>query len=270
MKPNVINFHFIDHCNYKCKYCFVKKENKMLSFRECKEVVDNIYNYFLTEGITNGRINLVGGEIFLAPYLQQLIDYIHAKDIKISIVTNGYLLTEEFIKVNEEKIETIGISVDSLKLETNLKIGRCCANRTLSPIKLIHICKLIKNSNIKLKINHCISKYNMDEDISNFIKLICPDRFKVFQMTVIEGINTNSRDMQISNQEFNEVSKKYEELGGVIETEETMKDSYLMVDSNGNFYVDKENKPIGNLMQTSFRKLVFASNLNYNHYSLRY
>ena len=27
IKPNVVNLHFIDFCNYKCAYCFVKKEN---------------------------------------------------------------------------------------------------------------------------------------------------------------------------------------------------------------------------------------------------
>ena len=31
-----INFHFIDKCNYKCKHCFVKKEQNELSMNEIK------------------------------------------------------------------------------------------------------------------------------------------------------------------------------------------------------------------------------------------
>ena len=41
-KPNVVNFHFIDYCNYSCKYCFAKKENKMLSLEKVKEIINNI------------------------------------------------------------------------------------------------------------------------------------------------------------------------------------------------------------------------------------
>lgn len=270
MKPNVINFHFIDHCNYKCKYCFVKKENKMLSLDECKQVVDNIQSYFKKESISGGRINLVGGEIFLAPYLQQLIDYIVLNGIKVSIVTNGALLTEEFIDKNKGKIETIGISVDSLNCFTNIRIGRCCTSKTLTKKRLLEVCLWIKNAGIKLKINHCISKYNVNEDISNFIKEINPNRFKVFQMTIIDGINEKLKDMQVNEDAFLEAASKYIGIGGIIETEETMKDSYLMVDSKGEFYVDKENKPIGNLLKARFSDLIPMSNLNSNHFALRY
>ena len=270
MKPNVINFHFIDYCNYHCKYCFVKKENKMLSLDECKQVVDNIQAYFKKECIINGRINLVGGEIFLAPYLQQLIDYIVLKGIKVSIVTNGALLTEEFIDQNKGKIETIGISVDSLNCFTNIRIGRCCTSKTLTKKRLYEVCTWIKNSGIKLKINHCISKYNVNEDIRSFINDIRPDRFKVFQMTIIEGINEKLKDMQVTEKEFLEAASKYVSIDGIIETEETMKDSYLMVNSKGEFYVDKEKEPIGNLLKARFSDLILVSNLNNDNFALRY
>ena len=41
-KPNVVNLHFIDHCNYSCRYCFVKKESKMLSLENIKIIINNI------------------------------------------------------------------------------------------------------------------------------------------------------------------------------------------------------------------------------------
>ena len=270
MKLNVINFHFIDYCNYSCKYCFVKKENKMLSLDECMKVVDNINDYFLANNISDGRINLVGGEVFIAKYLDELIDYIYKKNIKVSIVTNGFLLNESFIKRNSKKLDMIGISVDSLDNYTNLYIGRCANYACLCDKDLINLCEMIHKYGIKVKINHCMSKFNMYEDISEFIKKVKPDRFKVFQMTVIEGINDRVRPMQLSREEFLKLSKKYEDLGAVIEIDEAMKDSYLMVDSKGDFYVDKEKGVIGNLLENKFSDLVINSGINIKHYILRY
>lgn len=188
MNIDVINFHFTDNCNYHCYHCFVKKNNKEMSLENVKKVVDKIENYFLCENI-DGRINLVGGEVFCCHYLQEIIDYINMKHIKVSLVTNGSLMSDDFIVNNHNKLCSIGISVDSLVDKTNIKIGRCCKNITLKKEELIKKCGLIKSSNICLKINLCLSKNNIDEDISGFIEKVKPDRFKIFQMTVIEQIN---------------------------------------------------------------------------------
>lgn len=198
IKPKVVNFHFVDYCNYHCCYCFVKKANRMTSFLNIVNIVDNIAEYFKNIKV-RGRINLVGGEIFMCSYLQQIIDYIYSKDIDVSIVTNGYLLTKEFIEKNKMKICCIGISIDSLNSETNKLIGRCFNKQTLDENKLIYLCEIIKSNNIKLKINHCLSKFNYAEDISKFIEIIKPDRFKIFQMTVIDSINGKCKNMQLSN-----------------------------------------------------------------------
>ena len=208
IKPKVVNFHFVDYCNYHCCYCFVKKANRMTSFLNIVNIVDNIAEYFKNIKV-RGRINLVGGEIFMCSYLQQIIDYIYSKDIDVSIVTNGYLLTKKFIERNKRKICCIGISVDSLNPETNKLIGRCFNKQTLDKNKLINLCEIIKSNNIKLKINHCLSKFNCDEDISKFIEIIKPDRFKIFQMTIIDSINGKCKNIQLSNKEFESCCNKY-------------------------------------------------------------
>ena len=144
---NVINLHFTNCCNYGCIYCFAKSNinEKELSFDECKSVVNRIKDYFEENNIDDGRINLVGGEPLISPFINELIDYCFNKKIKVSIVTNGSLLTKEFIERNKNKLYMIGISIDSLNEETNEKIGRCCKNKNLNIVQLIEICKLIKD-----------------------------------------------------------------------------------------------------------------------------
>lgn len=269
IKPKVVNFHFVDYCNYHCCYCFVKKANRMTSFLNIVNIVDNIAEYFKNIKV-RGRINLVGGEIFMCSYLQQIIDYIYSKDIDVSIVTNGYLLTKKFIERNKRKICCIGISVDSLNPETNKLIGRCFNKQTLDKNKLINLCEIIKSNNIKLKINHCLSKFNCDEDISKFIEIIKPDRFKIFQMTIIDSINGKCKNIQLSNKEFESCCNKYKYMNPIIEHEEEMKSSYLMIDSDGNFFVDKSVAPIGNAITDNFTKMMTYADIDCVSYSKRY
>lgn len=270
-KPNVINLHFTDICNYSCCYCFVKKENKCLSLKQIKKIVDNIKKYF-DENELNGRINLVGGEVFLFNHLQKVIDYIYKANIKVSIVTNGSLLTKEFIINNKEKLETIGISVDSLNQETNLRIGRCCKKQVLSQEDLINICNCIKDNNIKLKINTCVSKLNLNEDLSNFILKINPDRYKIFQMMIVKGVNDSAQLYRISQEEFKQYCKKYSFLNPICENNNEMSNSYLIVDSKGNLCVDnnKNTSPIGNVLEDNFSDLILKSNLNIENFNKRY
>lgn len=269
IRPNVVNFHFVDYCNYKCCYCFVKKINRMCSFQDIKLIVDNLANYF-KERLLLGRINLVGGEVFMCSYLQQIIDYIYSKGIEVSIVTNGLLLTDEFLYNNINKVKCIGISVDSLHNKTNLAIGRCCGNKVLDEKTLINKCKLIKKLGYKLKINHCISKYNINEDISHFIENVEVDRFKIFQMTIVEGINDCCKEKQVSFNEFRNACNKYLKFCPIIEDESEMKSSYLMVDSSGDFYVDRSDAPVGNLIIESFIDLIDKTKLDVASYSKRY
>lgn len=268
-KPNIINLHFIDFCNYNCSYCFVKKENKILSLENIKTVIENISSYFIKNNLV-GRINLVGGEIFLCSYLQEIIDYICKLNIEVSIVTNGSLIDEKFIINNVGKIYTIGLSIDSLNENTNIKIGRCCKGKSITQDQLINICKNIKKNGIKLKINHCISKFNYNENIASFIEVVEPDRFKVFQMTVVEGINDLSKQNQISKEEFDFCCEKYKHLNPIIENEEEMSNSYLIIDSLGDFYCDKKNKPLGNLLKDSFDDLVNNLEIDIKSFKKRY
>lgn len=268
-KPNVVNLHFIDHCNYSCRYCFVKKESKMLSLENIKIIINNIKRYFEINKI-NGRINLVGGEVFICTYLQEIIDYINSLNIKVSLVTNGSLLTEEFIILNKEKIETIGISIDSIDEEINKKIGRCNNGNIIEFDKIVKLCRLIKNNEIKLKINLCLSKLNCNDDISEFISLVKPDRFKIFQMTIINGINNKSKNLQLSTNEFLKSVIKYKKFNPKIEKSKEMKNSYLMVDSKGYLYCNKEEIPLGNLLIEECNKLIEFSNIDIKSFNKRY
>ncbi|MBP5446282.1 MAG: viperin family antiviral radical SAM protein [Acholeplasmatales bacterium] len=258
-----VNLHFTDFCNFNCSHCFVKKENNELSFEQLKIVVDKISNYYRENNI-DGRINLAGGEPLLSRNIGNIIDYIYRKNIKVSIITNGYYLDESFIKSYGDKIDMIGISVDSLSFEGNMKIGRSYKANTLTREKIIYISSLIKGAGIRLKINTCLSKINCNEDFNLFINEIKPDRFKIFQMCCDET-NSNS----VSNEEVDvflkRINYKY-----VYESSKDMEKSYVIIDSLGNVSTNNFHNSNISIFDYSLQEAIDILEINYMDYLKRY
>ena len=118
-----------------------------------KKIIDNI-----SSAITVKRFNLAGGEPLAGEYIQQMIDYISNKGIACSIITNGSLLTTDFIRHNRRKLQMIGISVDAMDYADNMQIGRIDRHgKALSVGRLSKLAHDIHESGIKLKINTVVN-----------------------------------------------------------------------------------------------------------------
>ena len=59
----------------------------------------------------------------LYPALIDLVQYIRDKGIGVSIITNGILMTTEWVKKNASLFKTIGFSIDSFSENTNRELG---------------------------------------------------------------------------------------------------------------------------------------------------
>ncbi|MDR2494049.1 MAG: viperin family antiviral radical SAM protein [Spirochaetaceae bacterium] len=269
---NVFNLHFTDACNYHCSHCFVKRNNHGLSIEDIIGIINNTERYFLKNKIENGRINLAGGEPLIVKNIQDIIDIIFLKGIEVSLITNGSLLTEIFIKNNVGKISMIGISVDSLNNDTNKKIGRCDkSNKALSYKNLLKICKYIKYMKIKLKINICISRINLNENFFEFLTEVRPDRLKLLQMTIDEGVNDYSISNTISEKEFHDFCTDYNEFKPIIEPSNKIKDAYFIIDSEGNIGTSNaHNKAQYNLLNIELDSIISKIKINKNSYNDRY
>ena len=239
MESLTFNLHFTDLCNYHCKHCFVNKSGKELSLDEIKIIVDKLVDYKKTHNI-NIRVNLAGGEPLVSDNIQSIIDYIYESRLDVSIITNGYYLTEEFIVNNSNKLSMIGISVDSINHDTNLMIGRCCKGETLSKDKLVSLFKVIRQNGIKSKINTCITSNNVDEDINELLEEVQPDRIKVLRAYCEPCLSKYN----ITDEQWENAKKKYTDPRIVFEDNDFMKTGYLIIDSEGN--LSKNNLHITN------------------------
>ncbi|MFW6002633.1 MAG: viperin family antiviral radical SAM protein [archaeon] len=215
-EEKVLNFHLTDRCNFKCKHCFVNmQQEKELSLDKCKSIIDNIsdMNDFT-------RINLAGGEPLLVNHLQEVIDYIVKKGFRCSIITNGSKLDESFIKKNKDKLSMIGISIDSMDDNINKKIGR----KTIK--NLNHLCRSIKENEITLKVNICISKININCDFKEFLESVKPDRLKLFQLLPTPH-SKESKYLTVCDKEFKTVCNQLSKYNPICEDNDYMQKVYI-------------------------------------------
>ncbi|MGQ9848099.1 MAG: radical SAM protein [Bacteroidales bacterium] len=102
-------------CNANCKHCYEKFERKAknsLSTEEVKNIIDQFYKL---NGIL---IYFCSGEFLMRPDAIELISYARNKKILVSVVTNGLLLTDDYLKkLKEVDLNRLIVSLDSSNSE---------------------------------------------------------------------------------------------------------------------------------------------------------
>lgn len=231
-----VNFHLWKQCNMKCKFCFATfhdiKQTNLLSKEEGILLIQMIANAGFQ------KITFVGGEPTLCPWLEDLID--EAKDCGLTtmIVTNGSMLTDDFLKRNQKRLDWIGLSIDSLNTLVNEAVGRTIKG---SAIDYYSIVERINKYHYKLKINTVVNATNYFEDMNNFISFANPKRWKVMQVLPIQGQNDKYiEQFLITREKFMAFVNRHQNRSCMVdESNQDMINSYIMIDPFGRFFSDK-------------------------------
>lgn len=186
-------------CNFACPYCYEHNLPKsVMKPQTQQQMVDFINSHsFGKENIT---LNWHGGEPLVAFKTMQQIYSILEKQSKLpighsSMVSNGYLLTEEICKyLEEKKLDYIQITIDGNKNTHDktrvLKNGGSSFNRIIENIDMAT--ELMPNCRIGVRTN--IGRDNMDEYVDLYRQLTRRWKGKnctVYHAYVLDnGINT--------------------------------------------------------------------------------
>ncbi len=225
----VVNLHYTNRCNYRCRFCHSHFQKTPLTFDDWKKIIDNIMT-----GMEVERFNLAGGEPLACEYIQDMIDYISFKQVKCSIITNGSLLSEAFIRNNRHKLSMIGISVDGLSHLQNTRLGRIDkSGNDLSIERLQELATIIHGEDIKLKINTVVNAINYKDDFSNLIKMLAPERWKLLRMLHFDNANDSSKTLMISDDDFNAFAHRHQHLHPIVEDKNDIVNSYIVVTPEG-------------------------------------
>ena len=233
-----VNYHLWQACNMRCKYCFATFQDVKrtilpkghLPMDKSMILIEQLAEYGFK------KITFAGGEPTLCPWLGQLIAHAKRNGLTTMIVSNGSGITIEKLKLWKGYLDWITLSIDSSELETHDNIGRVSKTKVNYP----ELISLIKLYGYRFKINTVVNRFNFTEDLSDFIKLYGPERWKIFKVLQVDGQNSNSfREVMINDEEFNKflILNNVKNIRvAVIENNEDMRGSYVMIDPAGRFY----------------------------------
>ncbi len=159
------------------------------------------------------------------------------------------------------------------------RFNQSTVNKTVSHLnKMREIREWCHYYNVAFKINTVVNTYNHTEDMNYNIKVLDPVRWKVFQCLKLEGENyganvkRNVTDFLITNEQFESFVERHRDLECIVpENNETMKDSYLLLDEKLRFLNCSGGKkePSESIMDVGVEKALEQSGFNQEMFEKR-
>ena len=239
-----VNYHLWRPCNMRCEFCFATFQDipsailpkGHLGREDCLSVVGSLAQADFQ------KINFAGGEPTLCPWLPDLIRRASELGMTTSIVTNGSRITAEWLDKVGGSLDWAALSVDSLEPSTLVRTGRTTRSGPMNEHDYLRAIEVLKQHGIRVKINTVVSRANLTEDLTDFIVMARPERWKLLQVLPVGGQNDNLVDGHlISTNEFDRyvrLTRHVEAYGITVvpEGNDLMTGSYVMVDPAGRFY----------------------------------
>lgn len=254
--PVAVNYHFTRRCNKTCGFCFhTATTSHMEQPDQAKQ------GLMLLKRAGMRKINFAGGEPFLySKFLGEMIDFckesLHLESV--SIVTNGSLVKESFLKKHGSNIDILAVSCDSFNEATNIEIGRGSGNQVPQLYKIGSWCK---QYGIKFKINTVVCRLNYKEDMNKHIDALQPFRWKCFQVLIVAGENDsdctlrNGQKFTITDQEYQSFCERHSRQKSLVpEPNRLMAKSYLILDEYMRFLDRDGRQPSASILKVGVVK----------------
>lgn len=244
--PPSANFHLWKPCNYACRHCFATFDDDPklraiktgLPTEKCIELI-RLLRY---AGVR--KLTFAGGEPTLCPHLPDLVCFARSLGMTTSLVTNGARLPR-VLDAAPGSLDWVALSVDSSDENTNARLGRRPRSSNGAPCHVkrsLELSELLHERRIGIKLNTVVTSLSWREDMSDFVRRIRPERWKIFQVLPVIGQQAGPiDDLLISADQFKlfvdrHLPLEQEGIKLVPETNEDMTNSYVMIDPIGRFF----------------------------------
>jgi radical SAM protein with 4Fe4S-binding SPASM domain len=125
-----VQFNFTEICNLRCIHCYDNTDqNSDKPLEQLCHVIDRTLPVIIKEWRLPVFLSLTGGEPFASRNLFPLLSYIQKKydetELTIQILSNGTLITEDYVKVLKSSyplVKWVQISLDGVRQEIHEKI----------------------------------------------------------------------------------------------------------------------------------------------------
>ncbi|KAJ6457493.1 IFN-inducible and antiviral protein [Mycena vitilis] len=238
-KPISVNYHFTRKCNKTCGFCFHTEKTSFVALE-----ADMQRGLTLLRDAGMRKINFAGGEPFLYPKKLAMLCRFCKEQLgleSVSIITNGTLVTEGWMRAHGRWVDVLGVSCASFNEETNMLIGRGSGENVAQLFRIRGWCQSL---GVKFKLNTVVCTHNWREDMATTVEQLDPFRWKVFQVLMVAGENDDgssdtaldkrkrdARKLLISDEQFRAFCDRHKHLDCFVpEPNSLMASSYLILD----------------------------------------
>lgn len=198
-----------DRCNLRCKYCMGEKDIVFLPKDELLSVqeIERLVRIFSELGIK--KIRLTGGEPLVRRNFREIVNSLNSIESieEINLTTNGIRLDEELDFLSDKKINSINISLDTLKEDLYREItGGGELNKVLASLH-----RAIDLKFKRIKLNVVLVRGKNDEEIMDFVNLT--EKYPIdIRFIELMPIGMGKEYTPISNDEVKEIISKEKKL----------------------------------------------------------
>lgn len=268
-----IDWQVTSCCNRMCDYCFGPSEENEMAKADAIKCVD------LFHDIGVKQIGLSGGEPLMCPYFEELIQYIHSKNINLYLSTNCDLYCK-YSYIIKNNVNIIGIPIDGGSREIH-DIHRGTGNFEACIKAMEDIMK--SDSSIRMKIGTVLTKDNID-NLECIAELIAPYEkkivyWKLYELIGYEKNYTSILDLKPTSKISISRLNKYFNGEKIINDQIKMRNrSYFFVKPNGDVFIPILNDQIskelivGNLLQNEIDEIIsrFVEEVSWKGYRQKY
>ncbi len=228
------NFHLYKPCDAKCRFCFAtfRDVHGRLNVGQALRVLR------LLREAGCEKLTFAGGEPTLHPHIGQLLAEAKGLGFTTCIVTNGSRLGR-LLDLQADDLDWVGISIDSGHEAVQAALGRGRGDHVAHAIRLADRAREL---GVRVKLNTVVTALTWQEDMTSLVRRVAPERWKVFQVLPIGGQNDGAvEELLITDQQFDSFVWLHahlgaEGLGPVVEDNDAMRGSYVMIDPLGRFF----------------------------------
>lgn len=189
------------------------------------------------------KLTFAGGEPTLCPWLDQLLLRTRQSGTTTMLVTNGSQLRDQAYRERLlPLLDWVALSIDSTRPETHQTLGRSLRGHAIPPSDYMSMASAVRHGGVRLKVNTVVTAANWDEDMSDLLLSLQPERWKVLRVLPIAGQNDGKVEpLLISDEQFLRFCDRHRGLQAhgitpVFEDHEDIIGGYAMVDPAGRFF----------------------------------
>lgn len=182
LSPIVFRIRITNKCNLHCHYCYVgeslnKKLDYLLTLEEWKKVIKRVPR--------NTLIDITGGEPLLAPNIEEIVNEMLDRKLKVSLITNGTISKESLLKnMVDKKLFHFMVSFDGESATHDKVRGEGSFDRAINTAKKVIEYKRSQNTRYPF----VVAKITFTENNYQEIESLCSH---LFTQIGFDGITIN-------------------------------------------------------------------------------